>query len=120
MFRGRYKAIVVDASSYLLPIYFYTKKHTPTIMGDEAFKETALAHVMALDAEVDKSCLAEPVIIDRIVEVVAGYYQVPASSVLRGKRGVDRNLPRWIAMPSTRSPGLMARLSTLPMMATAI
>lgn len=187
LFRGRYKAIVIDASSYLLQVSryihrnpielkkplvkkleeypwssyaaylqqekvpdwlnrdsvygelgsqnkcssykafvergndeetkrFYTHKSTPSIMGENSFKEYAYGKSLSMDVEIDKKGLKHPIRLEKIVSTVAKKYSMTDSEIYLTKRGGGvKNIPRWIAMKLCQQVG-GAKLTEIAML----
>ncbi len=91
LFRGRYKAIVIDASHYLLQVSRYIHRNPIELQKPLIGEKKGLKYSISLP---------------KIIKTVAVYYEIPVSNVKHAKRGKGgKNLPRWVAMKLCQDVG---------------
>ncbi len=85
---------------------FYQRKHSVSILGSKQFREAVTKDQAINNQEVNQRETRPPVPITRVIEQVAGYYQMPEQAITRAKRGQGiRNIPRWVAMKLCQQHG---------------
>ena len=100
-----YKAFV-DQGNDVETKKFYQLGNTPSILGDEGFKEYAYSQVQSLDSEIDKKGVKDTVSLLDIVEHVANAQGLAVDEVQKARRGQGaNNLARWMAMKLCQEVG---------------